>query len=165
MHTTESIEIVKQMLLNTHSCYLFDEFLRVKHLFKGAEYWRVLSECYQSSNNLYSLRKQVKESFLSDEPDRNCLMSTKELRRFNTLPDKITIYRGMSQHEYESGSFGYSWTLKKSIAYFYVCAYRTNRKLHQLTIDKKHIIAYWTDNGQYEVFYLPQQPAPALNLP
>lgn len=155
MHSTESKENIKRMLLETHHRFLFFEFLRLKHLFYGAEYWRLLSECYQTSNNLYTLRHQVKECFLSNEPDREQLMSAKELKRFNLLPDKLTIYRAMTLQEYESRNFGYSWTLKKKIARWYLFAYRRNSRILQLTVDKSNVLAYWNDLKQSEIFYLP----------
>ena len=33
-----------------------------------------------------------------------------------TLPEKITVYRGMCESEYESSSFGMSWSLDKKVA-------------------------------------------------
>ena len=40
-------------------------------------------------------------------------MNKNELKVYNSLPENVIIYRGMTTDELESGDFGVSWTLSR----------------------------------------------------
>ena len=53
-------------------------------------------------------------------------MTKQELKIYNSLPENITIYRGMTTEELESGDFGISWTLSKECDGFFAFKYGRN---------------------------------------
>ena len=103
---------------NTYNRFHF--FLQVKSLLSGSEYWSNLSDVYTMSDNLYSLRKEVRECFASKEPNREALMSIEEKQYLENLPNKVTIYRGMTVKENISGKFGISWSLEENTAKYFI---------------------------------------------
>jgi hypothetical protein len=154
-------EKIDGILIRCNSYERFPKFLTMSKELKGELYWYTLRKCYFSSDNLYQYRKEIKESFSCDEPDRNKLMSKRELNYLQSLPEEITIYRGMTIKEFESGEFGVSWTLKREKGEFFMKTYGRNfdtnhisKMVHELTINKDDIISYYGERKEFEVIYI-----------
>jgi len=88
-------------------------------------------------------------------------MSQEESDYLENLPDTFTIYRGMTVEEFKSGNFGVSWSLKESVARFFIEKYRRNfdtqeqpKTIHQLVIKKEDVIAYFGERKEFEIIYL-----------
>lgn len=88
-------------------------------------------------------------------------MTKQELKIYNSLPENITIYRGMTVAELESGDFGISWTLSKECAEFFAFKYGRNfstenkpKVVHQLEVLKVEILAYFHERNEQEVIYI-----------
>jgi hypothetical protein len=136
-------------------------FLSIKPLLKNKLYWYALRRAYESSDNLFLYRNDTKFAFLSNESGREFLMTKKEREYLKKLPEKITIYRGMTKKELKQKNFGVSWTLKKEIAEFFANKYERNfdtnhlpKIVHQIDIDKKDIIAFLNDRNEFEIVYI-----------
>jgi hypothetical protein len=139
----------------------FHTFFLMKGELKGKNYWYALRNSYDCSDNLYKAAPMVKAAFLSKEPGREYLMSKKERDYLTNLPDRITIYRGMTEKELKKESFGVSWTLKKEVAEFFANTYIRNfdtRKLkkcvYELTINKNDVIAFFNERKEFEIIYI-----------
>ena len=109
-------EEASNLLIMCSSFDRFQTFLKIKDELNDIDYWRILADAYTGSDNLYHLKEEVKEAFLEDRSEREYLMNKKELKIYNSLPENITIYLGMTTEELESGDFGVSWTLSKECA-------------------------------------------------
>ena len=140
----------------------FQTFLKIKDQLNDKDYWRTLADAYTGSDNLYHLKEEIKEAFLEDRSEREYLMNKKELKIYNSLPENITIYRGMTTEELESGDFGVSWTLSKECADYFAYTYGRNyategipKLVHQLEVKKVEILAYFNDRNEQEVIYIP----------
>jgi len=88
-------------------------------------------------------------------------MSKREQKYLSILPEDLTIFRGMTVQEFESGDFGVSWTLKKDVAEFFAYTYGRNqatshlpKMVHELHVKKSDIIAYFGERKEYEVIYV-----------
>jgi hypothetical protein len=141
----------------------FQIFLSIKPLLKGSKYWYALRHTYIHSDDLYNYRFDIREAFSCEEPNRDKIMYARERKYLEKLPQKITIYRGMTLEEKESGCFGISWTLKKKTAEFFANRYWRNfatkgkkKVVHSITIDKNEVIAYFAVRSEYEIIYLSQ---------
>ncbi|MEJ7821357.1 MAG: hypothetical protein WKF85_03490 [Chitinophagaceae bacterium] len=139
----------------------FQAFLSIRPVLKGRLYWNALRRAYEHSDDLYHYRYDIKEVFKRDEPDRDSMMNKKERDYLQKLPDKITIYRGMTKKEYQSKEFGISWSLKKEKAEYFAfkygrnfSTYRLKKTVHQVTINKKDVIAFLNGREEYEIIYL-----------
>jgi hypothetical protein len=136
-------------------------FLSIKPLLKGKKYWYALSSAYGMSDNLFHYRTDVRLAFSNNEPQREYLMSNTERTYLNRLPEKITIYRAMTENELKGKSFGVSWTLKKEVAEFFAKEYQRNystkhlkKVVHQMTIGKSEVIAFFNSRQEFEIIYI-----------
>ena len=139
----------------------FETFLEIAPQLHGENYWYGLKISYTGSDNLLQYKDAIKSSFESNEPNRNSLMSSKELKYINRLPEGITIYRGMTENELIGGQFGVSWTLKKKVAAFFAETYSRNystyhlkKVVHKITIKKNKIIAFFNVRQEFEIIYI-----------
>jgi len=155
-------EEINEILTKANSFTVFSDFLKISNHLKGRKYWEVLSSVYSRADNLYQFRHILKSVFFSNEPGREFLMSEEDRGIFNNLPDSITIYRGMTEREFRSKSFGISWTIKKEVAEFFAYQYERNyateklkKTIHQLTVNKSDLIAYFHDRSEFEIIYIP----------
>ena len=154
-------EEASNLLIMCSSYDRFETFLKIKDQLNDKDYWRTLADAYTGSDNLYALKEEVKEAFLEDRSNREFLMTKKELKIYNSLPENLTIYRGMTVEELESGDFNISWTLLKERAEFFAYKYGRNfstegipKVVHQLEVMKVEILAYFHDGNEQEVIYL-----------
>ena len=136
----------------------FSVFLEHEAAFTDKEYWYALSIAYTDSDNLYKLRDVVKSCFNSQRPHKEYLMTPYERMKVASLPDKVTVYRGMSIEEMKSGKYGLSWTLSKKVAQFFAEIYRRNvdtrnheKVVHTKLVDKKSIVCYFSDRKEREL--------------
>lgn len=120
-----------------------------------------LITAYESADNTYMWRKEMKNAFRKMDAPPNFIMNQDDLLTLESLPDKITIYRGMTVKESKSGDFGVSWTLDKTIADFFAYKYNRNfstshleKTVHSLVIHKKNIIAFSNQRNEKTVFYV-----------
>lgn len=156
-----NLEEASNRILMCSSFDRFKTFLEIKDLLNDKDYWKILSDAYTGSDNLYRLKAEVKASFLEDRPYKEYLMKEEDRKVFKSLPEKLKIYRGMTVEEYESGDFGVSWTLSKERAEFFAYTYGRNfstdnklKTVHQLEVSKVEILAYFGDRNEQEVIYI-----------
>jgi len=119
-------EEASNLLIMCSSYDRFETFLKIKDQLNDKDYRRTLADAYTGSDNLYALKEEVKEAFLEDRSNREFLMTKKELKIYNSLPENLTIYRGMTVEELESGDLNISWTLLKECAEFFAYKYGRN---------------------------------------
>ena len=155
-------EKASYLLIMCSSFDRFQTFLKIKDELNDIDYWRILADAYTASDNLYYLKEEIKEAFLEDRSEREYLMNKKELKVYNSLPEIITIYRGMTTEELESGDFGVSWTLSRERADYFAFTYGRNfstegipKVVHQLEVKKVEILAYFNERNEQEVIYIP----------
>jgi hypothetical protein len=156
-------ELIIDALMMCDSYDRFPTFLEITDEMdlEGELYWFALKECYSTCDNNYQFRHMIKDAFRRKDSHREILMSKEERKYLKKLPDTLTIYRGMTVEEYESGNFGVSWTLKESVAKFFAEMYMRNfdtkhlpKTIHQLTIKKEDVIAYFGERKEFEIIYL-----------
>jgi len=72
------------------------------------------------------------------------------------LPDVIKVYRGMSIAEYESGSFGMSWSIDQKVANDFAFVHYPDepRVVVQSCITKKQILFYNPEDTEGEIVVL-----------
>jgi len=155
-------EEASNLLIMSSSFDRFQTFLKIKDELNDIDYWRILADAYTGSDNLYYLKEEIKEAFLEGRSEREYLMNKKELKVYNSLPENITIYRGMTTEELESGDFGVSWTLSRERADYFAFTYGRNfstegipKVVHQLEVKKVEILAYFNERNEQEVIYIP----------
>jgi hypothetical protein len=144
------------------------EVLRTHHeIMPNRVYWQMVSDCYTRSNLAHS-HMDIILDYLSDKrPDKEYLMDDEEREFFISLPDEVTIYRGCTKKEIESGKFRISWTLDKKVAEFFAYTYKNS--VHEdrgkekdiskfdvveKTVRKKDLLCYFGGRNEAEVLYI-----------
>jgi hypothetical protein len=136
-------------------------FCGMAPLLSDQGYWYGLREAYTVCDvpDIYAIEEK-RILFTSWRQHRECLMSAAEQRYLQSLPDQITIYRGMTLLEKETGNFGLSWTLSKKVAEFYAYDYMGyakyndhKRTVHSLVVDAEKLIAYFSGRREREIIY------------
>ncbi|MEF9924677.1 MAG: hypothetical protein RR854_08915 [Muribaculaceae bacterium] len=84
-------------------------------------------------------------------------MTVEEREHFNSLPQKLTVYRGMSLKEYESGYYGISWTLSRDVADKFSKSIRSgnnNGVVVEAVADKDNCIAFFNERKEEEIIVI-----------
>ena len=154
-------EEIQDLLWGVDSYNRFETFLHYRQKLKGKLYWYALRIAYENGDNLFEYANTIKACFKSTEPFRESLMREEELEYLMSLPEKITIYRGMTEIEFINKNFGCSWSLKKEVAEYFAYEYSRNHStnhfkkvVHKIKINKKDVIAFLNDRQEYEIIYI-----------
>lgn len=155
---------IDRILLEADSFSRINVLIEILPQLSGGDYWYALGFGYQICDNLGNYSSLLRELFLSDEPERSELMTSEEKDYLDNLPEEFTIYRGMTKIEQQSNNFGLSWTLKKDTAEFFANNYGRNfstehmeKTVHQLTVKKKDVIAFFDDRDEDEIIYIQEE--------
>ena len=140
---------------------LLNETLNLKTDYKLA--YHLLKEAYIMTDNIYGqLKGSTYQFFMSDYlteleaalPNRNPgELEAEETELYNSLPQTITVYRGMCNEEKESGHYGISWSLDEEYALNYVFYKKNEVKgtvgwRAEMEIDKSEVFAVWGVKGK-----------------
>lgn len=127
------------------------------------KYWGFLREAYQNSDNLYAIYPLNVLLFQYPLGDPSKMMTKEELNHFNSLKERIRVYRGMSLEEYKSGIYGFSWTLSRKKARFFAKQYVRNLfkfgrgKVVCQEISKDDCLAYLQARDEDEIILRPKR--------
>ena len=100
---------------------------------------------------------------MKSEPEKEFIMEPEEHKFLASLEPVVTIHRGMSKLEEESGDLGVSWTLSRQQAEF--CAYEYHRApfppngmtVMTLEVNTADIIAYFENEKEVIYIHNPQE--------
>ena len=125
-----------------NSYYIFDN---LRHAFRSFKFGGLI-ELYKCQQNEEWYPKINLVEFLGKEED------------ILKLPERITIYRGTSLSEYESGIFSQSWSLSKDVAKKFAFRHYTRQRMFSDTLRvvikteiSKSEIFYYSDDNEEEV--------------
>jgi hypothetical protein len=77
-------------------------------------------------------------------------MSKENQEAFDSLPDKVEVYRGTTE-KYDNGL---SWTLNEDIAEFFATRFEEYGEVISKVVDKEDIVAYYGDRDEQEVIII-----------
>ncbi len=140
---------------------LLNETTNLKSDYKLA--YHLLKEAYLMTDNIYGQLKHSAYPFVLADylaelekalPNRNAVeLEEEEKMLFESLPDRVSVYRGMCDEEKQSGNYGISWSLAEKYAMNYVF-YTKNEVvgtvgwLAEMEINKKDVFAIWGVKGK-----------------
>jgi hypothetical protein len=152
-----SQETFQQLCLSTSKGQLIELFKKHQKSFTDEEYWINLRDAYIRQDFEQLNYKDLKKIFSSKRNFKEKLMDNEEHEFLKSLPEKITIYRGGSIEELNSG-YGLSWTLDKEIAIKFVnikSAISLDKMVvHELIIPKTKVVAYINSRKEEEIIYI-----------
>lgn len=117
------------------------------------DYAEFLKMCWTEQDNPnQDVNVSLKEAIeFFQAADKNLLMDEEELEHYNSLPDKVTVYRGVSPGREQ---FGLSWTDEKEKAIWFKKRFEHDNAegyLLTATIPKKYILAYLDVRNEKEL--------------
>lgn len=100
-----------------------------------------------SMDDEYSKRQLLK---LLQRSDKEKLMDSEERRVYNSLPDEVTIYRGVTDYNKENKR-AFSFTLDKQVARYFANRFQTGGYVYECRLQKENIIAYFGNRSEQEI--------------
>ena len=126
------------------------------------KYYKMLKEILVYIDNHDPYRKHYSD-LISIGNDSTQMMTSNEKKRYNKLPQKLTIYRGTSSHKKITKSnvnelYGNSWSIDREISIWFGMnhspKFRGSKYIILLTyeLDKSEVVSYFTERGENEIF-------------
>ena len=146
----DTISSVQQFLIIIHKPYLPVFFKYTKDYLSDKDYAHMLYEIWitveypnhdinVSTSEFMSMFKKAKKKFL---------MSQEEQLVFDSLPETITVYRGIQK---DATTNALSWTLDKNVAKWFANRFNNHGTVVEATINKKYVFAYLNGRGEKEI--------------
>ena len=121
------------------------DYLSEKDFAKFLEYSWTMQENPNMDENVSN--GKVVEWF--KKANKKYLMSKEDYEHWKSLPDTVTLYRGVGRGRKE---FGLSWTENKAKAEWFRDRWDNEEgKLLQVIADKKHCLCYFNSRGEHEI--------------
>lgn len=126
-------------------------FESIKEYLSGKDFAKILADYWAA----FGIMDAPKSKFLSwfQEANKSYLMNKGEQKKFNALPEEVTIYRGVSKPECK---YGFSWTIDKRIALWFSNRCENQESyVYKCIVNKKDIICYFEIRNEKEVIVDP----------
>lgn len=143
-------------LLGKHT--ITDLFFKIHDKVDDKDYWILMGYCYTNGYLGFEEGFVLNKFFKANRSGREFMMNEDDRTFFNSLPDELTIYRGCSLTEIQSGKYRFSWTLNKNVANFFANEYFRNEGIEtdiiEIVVKKEMLLAYFNDREEEEVIYI-----------
>lgn len=157
-HFNPEIRNLKVLILESTTNPLLT-FIKYREEFNDVDYWKMARHLY-----LYIEYQKVNhpiylQLFKYERGNKFYIMDQGEIDFLNELPNELTIFRGMSNEEYKTKNYGFSWTLNEAVAEFFVDRHPNihggEAKVCERTILKSEVFAYLNERQEEEIIILP----------
>ena len=134
--------------------YMLDAFIKVCNSLDDKTYWGMLNTIWTTIENNWQNKKTWKLLFSPKNKryvSRHFFMDKKETDVFNSLPNKIEIYRGCTKRNED----GFSYTLEYDTAQWFSKRFKNDGYVISKTIDKDDAFAFCSQ--EKEIIYIPKK--------
>ena len=128
--------------------YRLQAFIQIAKYLSDEKYWSLLASIWTDTENAWQNLDEWRKLFNSSRPKRQRLMDRDEVLAYDSLPDTVKIYRGCQKGINEDGI---SWTLKRDKAEWFATRFSKDGLVLEKEIQKKDIIAVFTNRNEFEV--------------
>lgn len=139
--------------------YRLQTFLQFAPFMKPVEYWQNLAWIWTDTEFPFSNKEMWIDLFTANVKQKRKLMTSKERRTLQNLPEKVTIYRGYDDKGELSGPLGISWTLLEEKAEWFAKRFGvyedSSPAIAVGTCNRKAILAYFNGRGEEEIVVNP----------
>lgn len=120
------------------------------------DYAKYLIECYTSCEVTSDITNVTKRELLSyfKKANKQYLMDEEELGVLASLPDQVTVYRGVRDKKYINEM---SWTLSQDKATWFAERFDKIGYQYKCSIRKEDILCYTNNRGEQEVIVNPNK--------
>ena len=129
----------------------------VQNYLSPQDYAKTLAECWirEEQPNMNPSITKTELTNMFKRADKEFLMSETEYKKWQDLPEKLTIYRGVTEYNGKNIR-ALSWTTNYDTAKWFAGRYGEKGKVYQAEIDKKHILACIDQRGESEIIVEPK---------
>lgn len=131
--------------------YKLTFFKYVNEYLSPKDFATILIKCYTEMEITSDETNVSKAELLSwfKKANKKYMMDEEELEVYNSLPEQVTIYRGVRDPKYKNE---FSWTLDYDKAEWFANRFQTDTPIvYKCLIDKKEILTYIDSRGESEV--------------
>lgn len=153
----DGITSIDELFLYVNKPYSMTFLKYIQHYLSPQDYAKTLAECWgrEEQPNMNPSITKTELTNMFKRADKEFLMSEREYKKWQDLPEKLTIYRGVT--EYNSKNIrALSWTTNYDTAKWFAGRYDEKGKVYQAEIDKKHILACTDKRGESEIIVEPK---------
>lgn len=153
----DSITSIGGLFLYVNKPYSMTLLKYVQHYLSSQDYAKMLAECWirEEQPNMNPSITKTELTNMFKRADKKFLMSEREYKKWHDLPEKLTIYRGVTEYNGENIR-ALSWTTNYDTGKWFAGRYGEKGKVYQADIDKKHILAYIDQRGESEIIVEPK---------
>lgn len=143
------------MMMNTAYALTFLKYAKRYLSQKDFSSILVLAWIKSESPNCDVNLKQSELVGMFRQADSQILMTQSERKRLKSLPETVTVYRGVTSYNAKNIRV-LSWTLDKAKAEWFAHRYGEDGTVYEARIDKSRIVAYFAGRGESEVIIEPR---------
>lgn len=153
----DSITSIGELFLYVSKPYSMTFLKYVQHYLSPQDYAETLAECWirEEQPNMNPSITKTELTNMFKRADKEFLMSEREYKKWQDLPEKLTIYRGVTEYNGKNIR-ALSWTTNYDTAKWFAGRYGEKGKVYQAEIDKKHILACIDQRGESEIIVEPK---------
>lgn len=131
--------------------YRLTFFKHINQYLSNKDFAEILALCWSAHGGTEIPEAELEAWF--KKADKNFLMSKREQKIFNELPEQVTVYRGVRSPECK---YGFSWTLDKDIAFWYSDGCEGGQAcVYECVADKKDVCSYFNTRNEAEIVIAP----------
>lgn len=150
----KNTETVYQLFALMRTSYHFSFLKYIKQYLSKQDFDKLLAEIWISSENPNQDENVSINQFITwfSKADKSTIMSNKELRYYNNLPDIVNIYRGVAVGRAKQK--GLSWTDDIKTAKWFAGRFDNDKKkgyVLSAKINKEDIFAYFNSRNENEL--------------
>lgn len=121
------------------------------------DFSKILGDAWVRSENPNGDANVSKRELLSmfKQADKKALMTEEDYKRWESLDDTLTVYRGVTSHNAKNIK-ALSWTLDEKTAEWFAHRFDENGTVYQAQINKKDVYAYFGERCESEVVVDPK---------
>ena len=126
-------------------------------IFTRKEISKILGDAWVRSENPNGDANVSKRELLSmfKQADKKALMTEEDYKRWESLDDTLTVYRGVTSHNAKNIK-ALSWALDEKTAEWFAHRFDENGTIYEAQINKKDVYAYFGERGESEVIVDPK---------
>src|SRR5215510_2716743 len=134
----------------------FERLLDIADEMTDAEFWELVSDVWQDSENIRENQDQWDDLLRTDRPGREHMMTDVERAALDRLPDRITVYQGHTDERDD----GWSWTTDEATARFFARRFADFESatgiVTEAVVNKSDVTAYLMGRSEFEILIDPE---------
>lgn len=140
----------------TERPYRVQAFVQISAKMDDEYFWRLLADVYSDTENFWQERNYWNLLLTTDRPRREEFMTEEERNKLQTLPDKLTIYRGYNG---KGKLRSWAWTLDRDRAVWFAKRLHHGGKPPRVAtgeVAKADVVAYLNGRNEEEIVVDPK---------